>query len=765
MSENSCPKCGSVLNGARPGFCDQCGWDIAKPVSEGESPQLVQAQGKGVSLPEIALSINTNQFYMEGFSGVIHIKSENLTNEPFDIVVIEVEGDIPTKNKSFDFNLAPSGPKERRFQLKEIKSRGPKAVSFKLHATKGDIIFDYRAEVTLHVLERIDDARQILSHTGGLELGSSSEKFNIGGVINIDIKNMIDGGQIKTANDVMREYSHLPAKFNPLDLEFIAQRRVRKSRRLWPYIVSAAVVIIACLAGVEIHKSNVRRNETQENLNRAQTARQAARDNRAEADASFLWKEAEASFRAGDTAQKDGLFEKATGFWETSTEQYLAARNYANGVANVRSAKEKYEAALARYDVDVLKQHGGQPWADVSGAVTFARSAGEDFDSAVQWYQRAAELLPAAWENAKEIQEGLRKKDEQAKDIKRDEGAEIVTYGLEEGIRHLVEELRNNVSGKEKAAFLNRITGADGVRTQFDVVLESKMFLELQVDESIRLVDSITATTERTPLQVTISRNQQGSILILSGVLRDSDKLKKLGKVGVEIDSYVKALLSKTSATKDEVEKNQNLKPDVIELPPLEVTYSITGMHNRMGSWETVGIKTGTSLNSGDCFKINFKANEDCFFYVLLYGSGGIAQCLFPHEKIGLDNNVEGDTVYSLPDGENWYYLDNVTGTETIYLVACYEPMKDLAKVLAKMEQADPDRGLSLSRDVTQEINDIRTRGLESDKYVVNQFRGVSGIAQGPKWDLKHEGKTIQAVTEIVRGVGSVVEVVSFEHK
>ena len=48
----------------------------------------------------------------------------------------------------------------------------------------------------LHILERIEDPRQILSHIDGIELGQSSEKFNIGGVINIDVKNMINQGQI-----------------------------------------------------------------------------------------------------------------------------------------------------------------------------------------------------------------------------------------------------------------------------------------------------------------------------------------------------------------------------------------------------------------------------------------------------------------------------------------------------------------------------------------------------------------------------------------
>ncbi len=76
---------------------------------------------------------------MEGFSGVIHLKAENIIAEPFDSVEIEVEGDIPTKNKTFDFYLGNGESKQRRFQLRESKSRGPHAVAFKIMATEDSL--------------------------------------------------------------------------------------------------------------------------------------------------------------------------------------------------------------------------------------------------------------------------------------------------------------------------------------------------------------------------------------------------------------------------------------------------------------------------------------------------------------------------------------------------------------------------------------------------------------------------------------------------
>jgi hypothetical protein len=250
----------------------------------------------------------------------------------------------------------------------------------------------------------------------------------------------------------------------------------------------------------------------------------------------------------------------------------------------------------------------------------------------------------------------------------------------------------------------------------------------------------------------------------LSGLITDSGQQRRLDKVQIKFDDYLQRLLSRRAATQEEMNKNPQLKPDVIESPALELTYSITGLHNSGEIWEAMPVDTGTSLSSGDCFKINFRTNGDCFIYVLLYGSGGIAQCLFPHEKIAIDNSVKGDLLYTVPDGENWYYLDNVPGDETIYIVACYEPMSNIAGLLAQMEQVGPGERRSISRDIRQEIGGIQTRGLESEKYVFSQ-RGVSAIAPKPTWSLAHKGKTIKTVTEVVKGIGSIVKVVSFEHR
>ena len=275
----------------------------------------------------------------------------------------------------------------------------------------------------------------------------------------------------------------------------------------------------------------------------------------------------------------------------------------------------------------------------------------------------------------------------------------------------------------------------------------------------------MTGLDESSPVTITINRYELDSTLILSGLVNNLGRHTRLDKVQIKLDNYLQRLLSRKTVTMQEAKQNPQLKPDVIELAPLKLAYSITGLRNSDGIWQAVPVNSGVSLNGGDCFKINFETNEDCFVYVLLYGSAGIAQCLFPHEKIALGNHVKAGRLCSLPDGENWYYLDDVPGTEIIYIVACYEPMKDIASLLTQMEQTGSSKQRGLSENIQREISNIRTRGLESDKYVISQFRGVSHLAPEPKWNLWHNGKIVPAVTKLISGKSSAVKVISFEHR
>ena len=697
-----CPKCGSDLIGTRPDFCSQCGWDVTRPVSEKALPPSNKKILRSDVLDSIALYINTNQFYMEGFGGVLHLKLENHTDDKFDSVEIELSSKLfGSKTDFWRCRLDPHTEVEKKFQIRPTNA-GHQLIYFKINAKKDRKVNCYWTEVDLPIFEKAEKLGDVSIQADKLiDVGSVANGKSMGNVIKVQIDSLIKQGNVKNSNDLMTEYGKLPSNFVNLNLKLDKISDVPTPRCWWPWVLATALIVIVCITAVKMHQYKIKQE----------------------------------------------------------------------GIASVQSAKKEYETVLTNYNLEILKKHGGKAWADVGEAITFARSSGQNFDMATQWYQRAVELLPAAWEKAKETQEKLRKETDVLETAEKKNNAEtadisdVVIYDFDKGLHRLIQELKDRIDAKHEIAFLNRITGTDNIRTEFDVVLENKMLIELQADEKLCLIGSTTALNDSTPIKVTINRYIEDSTLILSGLITDSGVHRRLNKVQIELNDYLQTLLSRTAATQEEIKKNPQLKPNVIELPPLELRYSITGMHNSDGVWAAVPVNTGRALNSGDCFKINFETNEDCFVYVFLYGSAGIAQCLFPHEKIALENHIKGGKLCSLPDGENWYYLDDVPGTEIIYIVACYEPMKDIASLLTQMEQTGSSKQRGLSENIQREISNIRTRGLESDKYVISQFRGVSHLAPEPKWNLWHNGKIVPAVTKLISGKSSAVKVISFEHR
>jgi tetratricopeptide (TPR) repeat protein len=180
---------------------------------------------------------------MQGFSGVIDIKAENISSAPVDSLEIRVSGKLFPRKMSERFRLEPGESKRRHFQIETLRTGGIKLVHFTITARRGNSISAYRTQATLVVSEKVDDAKDIQIHTDSLlNLGQASERFNIGGVINVNIADMIKSGRIKTANDLMGEYEKLAPAFSPLNLE---QQGAKFSGRLWRSLVAAAIVMIA----------------------------------------------------------------------------------------------------------------------------------------------------------------------------------------------------------------------------------------------------------------------------------------------------------------------------------------------------------------------------------------------------------------------------------------------------------------------------------------------------------------------------------------
>ncbi|MBI4848906.1 MAG: CHAT domain-containing protein [Nitrospirae bacterium] len=185
---------------------------------------------------------------------------------------------------------------------------------------------------------------------------------------------------------------------------------------------------------------------------------------------------------------------------------------------------------------------------------------------------------------------------------------------------------------------------------------------------------------------------------------------------------------------------------------PLELSMNIIGQREEDdGSVSEVIIREGGILHSYDNFQLHFNVNKEAYVYILIYDSNSEASQLFPDPKIQLSNKIVSGKDYSVPSEGQWFWLDENVGTETIYVLASERPLDNIQKMLKEMEGVNAEQKKALLNKVRSEIQFVE--------------RGVGGVTEGKAkgFHLK-DGKSVQSVTEIVKGTGAVVRAVSFRH-
>lgn len=178
---------------------------------------------------------------------------------------------------------------------------------------------------------------------------------------------------------------------------------------------------------------------------------------------------------------------------------------------------------------------------------------------------------------------------------------------------------------------------------------------------------------------------------------------------------------------------------------------NIVGQRILGDQYEEVTIQNGTSLKSNDNFQIHVRPSKDCYLYVLIYDSEGKAVELFPSEMTGFSNRIVGNKSYKIPAEDNWFFLDEKTGAETIYILADIEPMTDIDRLLADMEKKGCPRQHEDSQKILSQIDSHK--------------RGISYVGPGRIQTFNMtNGDTINNVTQVVKGRGGLVWSVSFNH-
>jgi hypothetical protein len=88
---------------------------------------------------------------------------------------------------------------------------------------------------------------------------------------------------------------------------------------------------------------------------------------------------------------------------------------------------------------------------------------------------------------------------------------------------------------------------------------------------------------------------------------------------------------------------------------------------------------------AGDKIKIFFRANCACHVYIIGTDATGYVTRIFPDPDSVLTNPVQPDREYLLPEGNDWWGLDEQRGVEQIHFLASFRPRPDIEEIIARM--------------------------------------------------------------------------------
>ncbi len=130
-----------------------------------------------------------------------------------------------------------------------------------------------------------------------------------------------------------------------------------------------------------------------------------------------------------------------------------------------------------------------------------------------------------------------------------------------------------------------------------------------------------------------------------------------------------------------------NQQPQAQE--PISLDVILVKKHLRNGVSTYIPIKDGDILRdgrgnaqAGDKFRVMFRANADCYVYVIAVDGSAWAQGIFPPASKPFANPVKAGDQHILPEGTNWFSLDQYKGIETLFFVASKERRLDLEQIL-----------------------------------------------------------------------------------
>ncbi len=171
------------------------------------------------------------------------------------------------------------------------------------------------------------------------------------------------------------------------------------------------------------------------------------------------------------------------------------------------------------------------------------------------------------------------------------------------------------------------------------------------------------------------------------------------------------------------------------------------------GSTAKVDFTERVNVKSGDLFKIYLQPSLGSYVYLFLHDAQDDLQVLFPGTFAAFESRSYAQTMITIPEGEEWFALDNEKGTERFYLLASAERLRTLESLATAHQKTASKKGSTVAA-----VNAARQALLDEIRRLIKAHSQLAAAAEKP---VTIGGGT-RGITEAVAKLATRIEAGGF---
>ena len=160
-------------------------------------------------------------------------------------------------------------------------------------------------------------------------------------------------------------------------------------------------------------------------------------------------------------------------------------------------------------------------------------------------------------------------------------------------------------------------------------------------------------------------------------------------------------------------------------------------------------IARDTDLKSGDQIKFFVKLEGQSFVYLIYQSSQREIRVLFPYrfEQLNASGTMAGN--HYIPQGTQWFELDEHPGQEKFYLLASTQRLFNLEALINQYESADKAQKSGFADKITSEIRNLRKRHLKFKTYAEKPVTIIGNLSGAQSSESDHSKDIADYAVEI----------------